>query len=160
MYKYSPMRKNNLAPALAGIAFVGAIVLFALPLEKYRGLLQLAALLLATVGIFITVNNLLVSYLYRLEWDAQNPRLYTLTVTRIQGKKITTVCRLSSSDIQSVEKHDRKKPRRKGVRRYNYCVDMLADAYLLLVRDGGDDAEVLIMPDETMLSIMGKSGDQ
>lgn len=153
MYKYSPKRKNNLAPTLAGLGFLLAIILFCLPIETYKGFFQLLALMCATVGVFITANNLLVSYLYRIESDAENPELYILTINRIQGKKITTVARLSSTDIVLIEKFDRKKPRPKGTRLYNYCVDMRPDAFVLWLTD--ENEGVLIMPDETMLSLLG-----
>ena len=138
---------------MAGLGFLLAIILFCLPLDTYKGAAQLLALLCATVGIFITVNNLLVSYLYRIEADAENPGLFILTITRIQGKRITTVARLSSTDIVLIEKFDRKKPRTKGTKLYNYCVDMLPDAFVLWLTE--ENTGVLIMPDETMLGYMG-----
>ena len=161
MYKFSPKRKNRIAYYLAGGCYLAFLVLFFLPVEYYRGIFQTLGLILLTAGIYITVTYMLREYLYRLDSDAENKYAFEFTVTVIQGRRQTVACRISSSEIKSVEKYSRKKlAGKKKVKLYNYCVDICPDAYILWLENDplhdGDGCEsgVLIMPDEQMMEII------
>ncbi len=140
MKQYIPAAKTNRAKKLATAIFAASLVLFAVSGIKvipYRSILQLFSFALMTAAIMVCVRYLFRSYCYRVE-EANNG--YEFVVLELSKAGAQTVCRLSMDALLSVEPETKELTReikkQKGLKIYNYCVDVAPrDALLLTFSD-------------------------
>ena len=106
MHEYSQKTKcsNNIASIAAATLFIGGliflafVVVFTLP---YEGVYQSISILLLTLSLLILNRYKLKSFLYCVKDTGSG---YDLTVTEIKGKTSITICRVSLSNIEQVER--------------------------------------------------------
>ena len=136
MNQYIPSQQNHRAKKTATAFFFCSLVLFlvsGIQIVPYRSVIQLISFSLMTVAILICVRFLFRSYCYRLESGEQGVDFVVLELSK---RGAVTVCRLSSNALLSVERltHElaAEKKKTKGIKIYNYCVDIAPNNALLL----------------------------
>ena len=140
MKQYIPAAKNNRAKKTATAIFAASLVLFAVSGIKaipYHSVLQLVSFALMTAAIMVCVRYLFRSYCYRVEVCDDG---YEFVVLELSKSGAQTVCRLSMGALLSAERFTRElaaeKKAQKGLKIYNYCVDIApTDALLLTFAD-------------------------
>ncbi len=140
MKQYIPAAKNNRAKKTATAIFAASVVLFALSGWKglpYRFTVQLVSFALMTAAIMVCVRYLFRSYCYRVEACDDG---YEFVVLELSKSGAQTVCRLSMAALLSVERLTKElaaeKKAQRGLKIYNYCVDIApADPLLLTFAD-------------------------
>ena len=136
MNQYIPSQNNHRAKKTATAFFAASLLLFGASGFKaisYRSAFQLVSFSLMTVAILLCVRFLFRSYCYRLEPCDGGVDFVVLELSR---RGADTVCRLSMSALLSVEPATREnlaeKKKNRGIKIYNYCVDIAPDDALLL----------------------------
>lgn len=151
MYEYIPEGKRSGMKRLCFGLFAGAILLFfASGFEGifFPALMQTVSVLVITLTIMLMGRYLLRHYLYRVADDGEG---VDLRVDELSRRGRVTVCRLSLSQLVSArEWSDEIRPPR-GVKIYNYCVDIKpTDSWLLEFEDGGQSIYIRLSPDEKL----------
>lgn len=166
MYEYTPIytRKKELLTVAALLAV--AVTLFAvsrLPWAPLPALWQLAAFVLFTGAILVTVRFLMKGYTYRVSLEGEGvDRVPEFTVIEQSGRRVQTVCRILLSDIveaERVTKENRASLRadRRGKNTWQYYAELAApDLCQLTVQDGEDHYFLLLQADERLLSFFKK----
>ncbi len=149
MYEYIPKTKK--AKTVGSVLFFLALALFAasgFPIFAYRGVLQFISIVLLTVAILLLGKK---QYIYRIEET-------DFVVEELSRSSRVTVCRLETAKLLTIQPW-KKAP--KGVRIYNYCVDIAPEnAYLLTFEDGAfapycKEICIRFQPDEKMIALLG-----
>ena len=148
---YTPNQNKKSAYACAlAFFFCAFIALFAAPHSSVKIALQLLCLGCATGGIFVLARYGLQTFVYFLD-DAQSEE-NDLTVQRLQGKKRTTVCRLSFSLGVGLEKKDGQTDEKKYGKitsRHNYTASLTpASVYMLYFLEENELRLILLECDD------------
>lgn len=157
MYDYRPPRQNAFARLLVLgflLASVASFVTSAL-ISAYKTIPQAIGLILLVPCIQIVTRYIVTQHLYRVAtYEDGNADLEVYLYKG--GSKMQLVCRVGLEEIKAVTPlgEQNKKPPQ-GLRRYNYAPDIAPkDAVVLSVANGDGDCEVLICPDEKILSMI------
>ena len=144
-----PVPKNQNARRtffiLLGAAAAAVVVSYFL--ASYKGIIQLAALILLVCAVLVYTRYVGISYYYEVTHDAEGTPLFL--VTQLSGKRRTALCRVDLWDIASIEtltgeQYRAYKPER-GVKRYNYTPTMRPDTVnLMVVRSRTEKAVVFL----------------
>ncbi len=140
MNQYIPSQQNHRAKKIATALFAVSLLLFAVSGIRalpYRSVAQLFSFALMTAAIMVCVRYLFRSYAYRIEPCEDG---FEFVVLELSKGGSTTVCRLSTAALLAVEPWTdelaKEKRAQKGLKIYNYCVDVApADAFLLSFAD-------------------------
>lgn len=171
MYTFSPKHKNLVAAALSVSLSVVFVIAWLLPLDKIEPLepfllsIRIGGLLALSAAVYVAFRYLCIKYVYELEPDPQDADGLLLTITEIRGRRRITVCRIGTADIERFEKLKRRAKRQKsnrprGMKTYDYCVDMHPDAYFIVLKDDAECREsergevIFFMPDEKMTALI------
>lgn len=143
--RFTPRPKNKVAPICA-LAFVvcGLALFLILPrfITQYAAPVQLAAVMVLVIGIFIAMKYCFVSNTYVL-MEGENGRPWFL-VEQKQGRRVSTVCQLPVSRLLSIEECRRGQPAPKVIgQTFSYIATMNGPEYQYL-RARGDKGELLI----------------
>ncbi len=144
-----PKPQNNnakIAFLLSMLVFLVTVVSYFM-MDKYRGIVGLAAISFLTVGILIYTKYISPIFYYDITFDVENTPIFV--VRRIVGKRQETLARLDLADIVSAEiesADERKKHKTEaGVLKYNYCPTMIPPTSCrLFIKNRHESAEVLI----------------
>lgn len=155
MYDYIPKRKNKKAATytalfsgLAAIAFLCGGYL-----GDYRYIAELAAVFSMAVAILLAGRYLLKDYVYSLKETEDG---VDFIVVEVQGKRRSVVCRIGVEEIRETvketsETREAVAARLKGVKKYDYCLDISPESALcVFFDDRGNETAVRFMPDEKM----------
>ena len=143
--RFTPRPKNKVAPICA-MAFVvcGLALFLVLPrfITQYAAPVQLAAVMVLVIGIFIAMKYCFVSNTYVL-MEGENGRPWFL-VEQKQGRRVSTVCQLPVSRLLAIEEYHRgdAAPKTTG-QTFSYIATMNGPEYQFL-RARGDKGELLI----------------
>ena len=128
-FSVNPKPQNKSAHITCGsfmAAFVACVVLY-MTLDKYKGIIGLAALVFLTVGISIYTRYISVKYYYDVTFDENSKAVFV--VRQITGKRQSTLCCIylsSVTDIKRETKEERKKHKTPfGMRKYNYTPTLI-----------------------------------
>ena len=154
MHEYIPEGKRNGMKRLCFGLFAGAILLFfASGFEgiAYPAVMQSVSVLIIALTIMLMGRYLLRHYLYRVADDGEG---LDLRVDELSRRGRVTVCRLSLSQLLSAKEwSDSTKPPR-GVKIYNYCVEIRPqNSWILEFEDGEDRIYIRLSPDETLKNL-------
>ena len=121
----------------------------------YPAVMQMISVMIITVTIMLMGRYLLRHYLYRVTDDGEG---IDFVVDEISRRGRYTVCRLALSQLVSAtEWSDETKPH-KGVKIYNYCVDVKpVGSWLLDFEDGEDHIFIRLSPDDRLKSIFAEA---
>ena len=154
-------QKQNilLLSLLLAVIAAAAVCLFGGSLlGSLKGITEIIGLFALAFAVLVASRYLLKDYVYRLE-EAENGDV-DLTVTELQGKRRVTVCRIGLSAVEEIltetpETRKAMKERLKGMKRYDYCIDLVPSRSLyLLFRDRDETVSVRLIPDERMERIL------
>lgn len=160
MYEYKAQRRNKAAAVTTLLSSLAAAVcLFGGSLlGSLKGIAEIIGLFALAFAVLVASRYLLKDYVYSLE-EAENGDV-DLTVTELQGKRRVTVCRIELSAVEEIltetpETRKAMKERLKGMKRYDYCADLVPSRSLyLLFRDRDETVSVRLIPDERMERIL------
>jgi hypothetical protein len=141
LFEFIPEKNVKKLRRVVSACLLGAAALVAVTAifgeMAYRWAVQLLAIALLMMGVFITSRYIMKSYVYAV---MRTERGDDLTVTEIQGRHRITVCRIALDGIERiivVEQGDKqtdaqikqtcKEQKRK---RFNYCADLLDEKYI------------------------------
>ncbi|MCI8388302.1 MAG: hypothetical protein HFE63_07565 [Clostridiales bacterium] len=157
---YKP-QQNNRSKNTAFVLLIGAVVVWAISSFVSVGgaFIQLAAIVIAVVGIQIFVRYSLSEFRYILEDDDDGDT--SLLIYKRQGAREMKVCHVSLGKTVAVFKlnsmPDFQKKYGTTSNRFNYCQNMGKDnMYVLIFRDGEKLIEVRFEPDEAFAAEMQK----
>ncbi len=147
--EFVPEKNVKKLGAVTLAMFLGAAMLILITVIKpdidYKWAFQFIAVGLIAMGIFITTRYIMKNFVYAIcKGDDGND----FTVTELQGRHKTTVCRISLSSIEQavvVPQNDKpaeqvikNKIREEKRKKFNYCADLLADNYICIFSNEGD----------------------
>ncbi len=144
-----PKPQNNYAKMLSLGAMVLAVVCVVLysVMEKYKGVVGVAAIMFITTAVLIYTKYIAVEFYYDVAIDDEGVPLFI--VRQLTGKRQTTLCRLEFWDINTVV-HQTEKERREhkstvGTRKYVYAPTLFPkETYLISVRSRYEKCEITI----------------
>jgi len=156
MYRYTP--KPNRLPAffLAAVCLFTAFALF-VPYDIGDGLsvflkgIGTGAFL---IGFVLLDRYAFTTFSYSLEANDSVPGRMDFVVSSVRYGRIRTVCRVSVSDVTDIVKYDKKRKSAAGVKKYNYCPDMVGNNRYVLSLDDDGPAEIRFSPDEKAENII------
>ena len=151
MYEYIPEGKRSGMKRVCFWLFACAILLFfASGFEGvlYPAIMQTVSVLIVAVTIMLMGRYLLRHYLYRIADDGEGP---DFRVDELSRRGRVTVCRLALSQLVSAKEwSDETKPPR-GVKIYNYCVEIKPrESWILEFEDGDDRIFIRLSPDDKL----------
>lgn len=126
------------AAAAMGVSYI---------LDRYKGLVQLAALILLVSAVMIYTRYVGASYSYEVATDGEGTPIFV--VNQQSGKRLTTLCRLDLADIADIKtltnaEYRAYKPE-KGMKRYNYTPTLgPSEVHLMQVRSYREKADVFL----------------
>ncbi len=162
LFELIPQKNVKKLGLATGLLIIGAgalmLVTFAVTEMPYRWAVQLLAIAMLVMGIFITTRYIMKNYVYAIYEDEDGR---DLTVTELSGRHRVTVCRISLSSIERLEvveaadrptdtqvKNDIKAQKRKL---FNYCVDLFSDKYICVFsNEGGTPIAIKLTWDERL----------
>ena len=154
-YKPTPSKKQRVLSALFVVFSVVVWTLGSLSYNgqelPYRGLIQLAAIMMMVCGLQVMVRYALSEFRYILE-DKENGDTDLLIYKR-QGERDTKVCHVSLYNVITLFKYgeiaDYQSRYGKVDNRFNYCQNMgKENMYLILYRDDDKLIEIRFEPDK------------
>ncbi len=166
LFELIPKKNIRKLSLMTCLLLVGAAVLmlvtFAAPSMAYRWAVQLLAVGMLVMGIFVTSRYIMKNYLYAVVNDGDST---DFTVTELQGRHRVTVCRISLESIEKlcvIEASDRpadselkrsiKAEKRKM---FNYTADLFADKYIcVLSNESGIPIAIKLTWDEQLEEIL------
>lgn len=161
--KYVCVRKNGVAALVCGTLsiLVVAFVLLASFGVWIRGVLELAAMLIAVADIQISQRYLFSSYELILDPEEELLTRNRLTVIRVSGKNRTSLLTLPLTSLVGVEPYIKRKKLKERIgsvgKRYSFCTDMLPKKSYLLIFDFNDENTVIrVECDEAFASELEK----
>ena len=136
-FSVSPKPQNNSAKIVCAalLSTFAALVVCYMTLNRFRGVIGLAAIVFLTVGIMIYTRYLAVKYYYDITFDSSSRAV--LSVRQVTGKRQTTLCCIYLSSIESVTRQTREEKKAHktpfGMRKYNYTPTLIPDVTHLVV---------------------------
>lgn len=119
-----PKNKNGMIAFLSSLTVGAFLFVFSGTLERYRGVVGLAALIFMVYSLYAFTKYVSREYCYDIS-SSDEP---LLVVRQVVGKRSTTMCRISLSDITDVkfenkeQRAEHKTPQ--GYMKYRYTVTM------------------------------------
>ena len=157
-YEYNPTPEKRRERLWTGFLFSLAMILMILsylPIVPLPWILQVLAVGLLSGCVYLAARYLLRSFSYRLEESRLGG--IDLVVVEKCGKRLQTVCRISTADVTLAEKilQENKKQlltKTKGDRFYRYQAQTdPEDHYLLTFLENGETAYLLISADQMLI---------
>ena len=173
LFEFRPEKNVKKLGKVTGLLLVGAAVLMIMTIiigERlaYRWAIQLLALGMLAMGIFITSRYIMKGYVYAVikSDDGSND----FTVTEIQGRHTITVCRIGLASVEQavvVPPGDKEldtdvKNKIKSEKRklFNYCADLLGEKYIcLFVTECGEKTAIKLSWGEELEKLFENNGD-
>ena len=148
-FSVRPVPKNQNARRAFFLVLGAAVAAVAISyfLPSYKGIVQLAALVLLVVAVLIYTRYVGSSYYYEVTHDVEGTPIFL--VTQLSGKRRTALCRVNLWDIADIEtltsaEYRAYKPTQ-GMKRYNYTPTMRPDVvHLMKVRSRTEKADVFL----------------
>ena len=169
MYEFKPTRSNNKAQNLIILFFAGSAALLVLSVFlkgiPFLWVIQLIAMLLAGVAIFLVTRYVTKTYEYAIQTDEGRTDL-TVTEVASGGKRRITVCRVSLSGISEARAVEGKDERLEALRRekrriFDYRPELFPEKSILAVaKEGGQEYVLLLAYGEEFLNILRKNEDE
>jgi hypothetical protein len=154
MYEYIPEGKRSGMKRLCFGLFASAILLFfASGFEGilYPAVMQTVSVMIIAVTLMLMGRYLLRHYLYRVADDGEG---MDLRVDELSRRGRVTVCRLALSGLVAADPWGEEIQPPRGVKIYNYCVEIKpADSWLLEFEDGEGRIYIRLSPDERLKEI-------
>ena len=151
IYEFTFRPKANKKPALAVFSLLmamgGVLVIASAIAEKYKGIISLFAVGFLCAAIYILTRFIIAEYAYALVLDSEdNPNLI---VTKLIGKRVTTLFSMPISRITRIEAENAETRRKHktpvGTKKYFYNVTMFPDsAYRVYAAGRGESSEILL----------------
>ena len=163
MFELIPQKSNKKAQGLVILFTVSALLMLFLSSVlrniPYIWTVQLLAIILLTVTVFLVTRYIMKVFIYRIT-DRDGSADLTVTEGTTAGKKQVTVCRISLDSIKSLtvlegEACSLRSLRRERKKVFDYRPDLLPDKSLLLLSDeGGDECYVCLSYDDGLYSLL------
>ena len=163
MYELIPSKTNKTAARLVALMFFGAAAVLLCtvlaPAVPFRWAFQLVAILLLTVGVFLTTRYLTKLFFYRITEDGD----LTVTEAAANGKRQVTVCRVAVSGVRELclpespdqVKELKKRLRREKIRLYDYTVDYRpVQSIFVIVLEGDTPLCIRLAYDQTLAKLL------
>lgn len=175
MYTYETVHKNQIATTIAFILTVvafGAIFFVSSNPIPYASVIQLVAIMLLTVAVYLVTSFSLKTYIYKVDFRAGNGDTtsdgYDFYIIEKRGKRNITLVRIDLKYLRALTnetKENRKalrediKARGECAKFYTYCPDLYPKnatwGYFDGVCDGvSGDIAIRFCPDEKLLEIL------
>ena len=164
MYETHPQKTNKVATyTSAGLLIVAFVSMYFSGLEwvPYRAILQFISLAMLAASVLLLCQYVLKGYSYAIIKDEEDN--LDLTVIELKRKSRITVCRISLSGIERVERVEKSDKTRisaesKGRKIYNYCVDLAPAEYIcIFAEECGERLVIKLTYDEKLFALI--SGD-
>ena len=159
-----PIPKNQNARyvffALLGAAAVTVLVSYFL--SSYKGVIQLASLILLAAAVLIYTRYIGCSYFYEVAFANETP---IFIVLQLSGKRRTALCRVNLSDIVDIKtltgaEYRAYKPE-VGMKRYNYTPTLgPSEVHLMQVRSRMEKADVFLEISEEFRALLLSYADE
>ena len=172
MYEFIPKRTNNKARNSVMLLFFGSFALLFLTTAQnglpFRWALQLIAVALLTVSIFLTTRYLTKIYVYRIESSERGADLVVLEAGR-NGRKRTTVCRIALSgisrrylvDASDATSDKSKEIKKQGLSVYDYRPDLNPQKSILIIaNEGGEELGIRLAYDKTLYGLLAPQNEK
>ena len=169
IYELCPQKNIKRLTSIITVLFFGGALIMVFPSffsdMPFRWIFQIAGMAMLGVGVFLTARFVMKSYIYRIESTQSGA---DLTVTEMQGRSITTVCRLSLSGIEEVCGADTKDAVRDASKRaqsegrkiFNYCADIKNEKVLcIFATECGEEILIKLSYDEELERQLGAWAD-
>ena len=153
-----PIPKNQNARyaffGLLGAAAVTVIVSYFL--SSYKGVIQLAALLLLVGAVLVYTRYVGCTYYYEVTYAGETP---IFLVSQVSGRRRTALCRVNLSDVIGIEvltgaEYRAYKPE-SGMKRYNYTPTLgPSEVHLMRVRSRMEKADVFLELSEEFRTLL------
>ena len=152
---------NNKAKIAFWVGLAAAFVVFTISafINKYQGLVGLAALALLVFALTVYTKYLSVSYYYELTTDSEGVPL--LLVRQVTGKRQSVLCRIGLAEIVKVEREDKsarnahKTPA--GFMKYTYVPTLMPEVtYRLTSTSRYEKAEIVLEISDEMAGLLRK----
>lgn len=154
-----PKPQNNYAKGLffALLATAAAISVWYFSLDRYKGVVGMAALCVITAALFVYTKYISQQYIYDITEDYKGSPI--LVVRAVTGKRESTMCRVDLSSIISVEKESREQRKAHktptGYNKYVYSPTVMPDeVYRVTVSSRYEKAEIIIECSEEFASLL------
>ena len=111
--KFHPKTANTKGKRVFLITLLLALALFlsSLLLHSYQSIIQLIALVLLTVALYFYNRYVSTSFVYEITTDADGVPVFV--VSSFQGKRVSTLCRISLWDVTGVVRCTREELRKR-----------------------------------------------
>ncbi len=153
--------KNNNAKIVFLITFLLSVVAFVtyFLMEQYRGFAGLFGFLLLVSAILFYTKYIAVDFYYDLTKDSEGTPIFV--VRQIVGKRETTLCRISLSDIVKIEKETKKErsahKTEHGVIKYVYAPTLFPSvSYRVTVKNRYERAELIIEGSDEYIAMLSE----
>lgn len=158
-FSVRPVPKNQNARSLffTLLGAAAASVAASYFLNAYKGLVQLAALILLVAAVMIYTRYVGSSYSYEISHDSEGTPIFV--VTQFSGKRGTALCRVSLADVADIKtltaaEYRAYKPEA-GMKRYNYTPTLNPpEVHLMQVRSYREKADVFVELSEEYRSLL------
>lgn len=154
-------KQNKNAKRSSFALLIGALIVWMISSLEIpgRSIIQLAAVVLAVVGLQLLVRYVLSEYRYVLEDDDDGSADFI--IYKKQGSRDAKVCHVSLSNTIAVfrlsDKPEYQSEYGRTSNRFNYCQNMeKSDVCVLIFRDGEKLIEVRFEPDEAFVAALGQ----
>ncbi len=146
LFEFIPEKNNKRLSLVSGLLLIGGslMLLVTYIFEGITGkwIFQLLAICMFGVSIFLVSRYVMKNFIYAIvSTDGGND----FTVTELQNKKKTTVCRISVSNIERtfvIEQGDKVKEdsvkaliKEGKYKKYNYCADLFDEKCIYILAD-------------------------
>ena len=144
-----PVPKNQNARILFFTLLGGAAAAIAASyfMNAYKGIVQLASLILLVAAVTVYTRYLGAVYSYEVTYDSDGTPIFV--VCQFSGKRRTSLCRVDLADIVQIEALSTEQYRayktEQGIKRYNYTPTLFPpEVNLMRVRGRHEKADVLL----------------
>ena len=144
-----PVPKNQNARILFFTLLGGAAAAIAASyfMNAYKGIVQLASLILLVAAVTVYTRYLGAVYSYEVTYDSDGTPIFV--VCQFSGKRRTSLCRVDLADVLSIDALTAEQYRayktEQGVKRYNYTPTLYPpEVHILKVRGRHEKADVLL----------------
>ncbi len=172
LFEFIPPKNNKRLGAISGILLLGGALMLLITyiFDEITGkwIFQLLATCMFVVSIFLVSRYLMKNFIYAVvSTDGGND----FTVTELQNKKKTTVCRISVSNIERafvIEQGDKvnedtvKALIKEGkYKRYNYGADLFDEKHIyILANECGEKVAIKLSWGEELESYLSIDGEK
>ena len=154
-----PKAQNNNSKILMSVFFALAAValVISMTVESYRGVIGLVAVAFLVSAILVYTKYVSISFLYDVMIDSDGEPLFV--VRQLVGKREVTLCRVSLSDVKSVEKESAAERKshvtERGVSRYVYAPTLSPSvSYRITVANRYERSEIIVEGSEEFMNLL------